>query len=594
MPILKNLLFLSNRKKLPLSALCALPSAAVLWLYREGAFVAVPALWLFCTVLYMYFFSFSHRPVKAVAALTAFFFSLCCALSFYAVNADSAVPFYRVALVFMGCFFFFLPLLSALLRLSCRLSLMLPEESVRDTGKKRLFLIFAAVFAILFLWFCLWLLYQFPGCLSPDSTWQLLQARGEYPLSNHHPIAHTMIIRACVLFGFRFSGGNPSVALAVYSLVQAFMLALCFAWLIVSLYKMRVKRGAILTVFSSLILLPYHGEMGVTMVKDVWFAASMLLMSLSLWRSILRTEQGERPAPLDVVLLFLSAAGMCLFRSNGYYAFIVALPFLFAAFFRKSRAISAVLLLALALSSFIKGPYYDSLGIIQPDTIESLSIPAQHIARVIADGHELSDEQYELLSHALDVEQIEQAYVEYLADPIKDLVRYTGDQSYIASHRGEYLRLWLQLGMEHPLSYLKAHIGLTRGYWYPRTDGLVMYDYFTFSDTGDRVCLLPDALENLLSSMSQYMPKLPLVKYFFSNGAAVWLCLLLFSVCVVKKDWSGLVLFVPFLAVWASLLIATPLDNEFRYMYFLYLGLAPLCIVPFSHVNYHKDKVPPL
>lgn len=593
MPILKNLLFLNNRNKLPLSALCALPSAAVLWLYRAGVFAAAPALWLFCTVLYMYFFSFSQRRVKAVAALTGFFFSLCCALSFYAVNADSALPFYKAALIFMGCFFFFLPLLSALLRLSCRLSLMLPEDSVRDTGKKRLFLIFAAVFALLFLWFCLWLLYHFPGCLSPDSTWQLLQAKGEYPLSNHHPIAHTMIIRACVLFGFNLSGGNPSVALAVYSLVQAFMLALCFAWLIVSLYKMRVKRWAILSVFFSLILLPYHGEMGITMVKDVWFAASMLLMGLSLWRTILRAEQGERPSTIDMVLLFLSSAGMCLFRSNGYYAFIIALPFLCAAFFRKSRAIPAVLLLALALSSLIKGPYYDSLGIIQPDTIESLSIPAQHIARVIADGHELSEDQYELLSHALDVEQVEQAYVDYLADPIKDLVRYTGDQDYISAHRGEYLRLWLQLGMEHPLSYLKAHMGLTRGYWYPRTDGLVMYDYFTRSANDGLVCLLPGFLEALLSSMARYMPRMPLLKLFFSNGAALWAFVFLAAVCLVRKEWKRLVLFVPSLAVWSTLLIASPLDNEFRYVYFLYVGLSLLCIVPFSHVNYHKDKVEP-
>ena len=37
-------------------------------------------------------------------------------------------------------------------------------------------------------------------------------------------------------------------------------------------------------------------------------------------------------------------------------------------------------------------------NVVQPDTIEALSIPAQHIARVITDGGELTQEQEELLS----------------------------------------------------------------------------------------------------------------------------------------------------------------------------------------------------
>ena len=85
------------------------------------------------------------------------------------------------------------------------------------------------------------------------------------------------------------------------------------------------------------------------------------------------------------------------------------------------------MVVVIVLSIFLKYPVLKSLNVKQPDTIESLSIPAQQIARVIKDEKELSFEQKKLLSKVIDIKKIPVYYVSYFSDPIKDLVREKGE-----------------------------------------------------------------------------------------------------------------------------------------------------------------------
>ena len=524
------------------------------------------------------------------SAALGLFFSLCCVLA----NLD-----YFLGLCGSG---FLLLLCTAALGLAIgavlfavytllgSLSFSLPEDKPRRNDFRRRLTLFLAAFVVLMGWFSLWMLYRFPGCMSPDSEWQLVQARGIYPLSNHHPIVHTMIIRLCINLGFLISG-NPSVALALYTLVQSAMLSACFAYLIVTMYSLRIRIAVIAAVFLSFILLPYHATLAVTMLKDVWFSGFVLLLCTTLWRLLYSYEAQGRVYKRDLALLFVSSLGMCIFRTNGLYAFFLFVPFVFCFFFRKSKAAALLPVLALVLALLITGPLYNSLVIIPPDTIESLSIPTQHICRAIVEGARLSDEQTELLGRVMDISKVPDIYLGYLSDPVKILVRETGDLEWLAANRGEYLKLWLEIGLENPGAYLRAQIDLTGGYWFPKTDGTVIYPYFSRGDVNTELCLLPAPLAAVLTAIASTMPQLPVIRYFFSNGAAVWLFLALLGLCAARKQYSKLLLFVPVLAVWLTLIIATPLDNEFRYAYSVFTTLPLLLVVPFSHVNNHNDAV---
>lgn len=561
-----------------------LASAAVCGHLECSSPTVFPVLFIALLLLFFLAPAVKDRRIKVVSAVLAAFFALFCILAKLEAPATGLMG---LLLRFAGLWLFFACLIAQSYRLLSGLCLTLDEKKVRDLSVKRLIGIFAGCSVVLVGWFSLWMLYRFPGCLSPDSTWQLMQARGLGPLSNHHPIAHTMIIRLCINLGMLLSG-NPSVALAVYTLVQLTMLAFCFSYLIVSMYRLRVKFFFILTVFLSFILLPSHAAIGVTILKDVWFSGFVLLLCTTMWRiSVLFSEEG-RISRWDTAMLFVSSLGMCLFRTNGLYAFILFLPFALGFLFRKSKAAALMPTLALALALLITGPVYSALGIVPPDTIESLSIPAQHISRAIVEGAQLSEKQLELLSHVMDVTAVPDTYTSWLSDHIKDLVRKTGDQEYLAAHKGDFLKLWLELGLKNPGAYLRAQIGLTCGYWYPKTDGTVVYPYFTQAEANAELCLLPAPLAAVIAFMARTIPQLPLIRYFFSNGAAVWLLFILLFLCIAKKQYSKLLLFVPVLAVWLTLIIATPLDNEFRYAYSVFTTLPVLLAASFSHVNNHK------
>ena len=62
----------------------------------------------------------------------------------------------------------------------------------------------------------------------------------------------------------------------------------------------------------------------------------------------------------------------------------------------------------------------------QADFVESLSIPVQQIARVIANGESLTEHEAAYVDQLMDVEQIAAAYQPDCSDNIKNLIRQKG------------------------------------------------------------------------------------------------------------------------------------------------------------------------
>lgn len=140
--------------------------------------------------------------------------------------------------------------------------------------------------------------------------------------------------------------------------------------------------------------------------------AVVLCFSVSVWRMT-----GERKVGIGTSLIFLiMGLLLCILRSNGFYAYLLCVPFFLLFLKRNRRSILLFSVMTIALTLFYKGPVLKYYGVTPPDTIESLSIPAQHIARVIADDGTLSEKQEKLLSKAVDVSQIKKEYDPALSD----------------------------------------------------------------------------------------------------------------------------------------------------------------------------------
>ena len=419
----------------------------------------------------------------------------------------------------------------------------------------------------LVLYFCL-----YPGNLTPDSMQQMKQVMtARY--SNHHPFYHTIMIKFFILLGLKLFG-EINAAVATYMFVQILFTAACFSFAVVTMVSMKAPKWAVVISMLFYILMPYHLMYAITMWKDVTFGCFILLLITFLYRCM--NSMGNRI--FNYTMLVISSLGTCLFRSNGLFAFIL-LTIVYVAIWRMANKKMLLIFISIIVISFImKHPVLAGIGVTQPDTIESLSIPAQQIARVVQEGYELDEWETETLSKIVDIDQIPGTYAPFLSDPIKNLVRRSGNQQLIRDQKGDYIKLYLSLGMKYPMVYMRAWIDQTRGYWNAG------YDYWRWdpivddNDYGIERTTRDITADRVLQEYLWIFANVQVLRVFLSIGTFVWVNLVMFVIALLRRDKVGAFLSAPVIAVLASLVVATPVFAEFRYIYAVFCSL-PLVIV---------------
>lgn len=445
-----------------------------------------------------------------------------------------------------------------------------------DGIKTRLFSFYKAHMGLCAFLLCMicWLpyfLYQYPGVMTPDSLNQFEQVLGVIPYSNHHPWMHTILIKLLYTIGYKLTG-SMLIALSFYTFFQMCALAgsICYFINTLRLFQLKPIVCFLVTLFYALI--PYHAVYSVTIWKDILFAAALLCFSCSLLRFL---REQKLSSVFDLVIFVLTGLMLCLFRSNGWYAFLFCLPFLFLFFRKRARVFYPALIAIFIIAAVIKYPVMNAFHVTQPDLVESLSIPIQQITAVICNDRELTEEERALIEKVVDLTYIKKLYDPYFADNIKELVR-AGHQDYLAEHKGEFFKLWVKLGLRHPGDYITAYIHQTYGYWYPDSFYLVA-EAEGVSATSLGVSHTPLIRGPLVIKAKEISIKLggmlPLYGTLWSMGVACWVMLFCIGNVFVRNEKQKLMLFLPSLALLLTVLIATPVATEFRYVYFMVFAL---------------------
>ncbi len=427
---------------------------------------------------------------------------------------------------------------------------------------------------------------QYPGNLTSDSLSQMRQLL-THTYSNHHPYYHTQIIRLFVSIGFKVFG-NLNAAVATYSIFSIGIMAFCFTYIIYTVYQLTGRWGLIIAIFLWYFIMPFHIMYSFTMWKDVLFGAMVTFVAVGSFRILKRLGSNN---VIDYCILLCAGLGMCLFRSNGWTAFAFSI-IIFAFLFKNSQRNLFMLFISVLIISFVlKHPVLKALNVRQPDTVEALSIPIQQIARVVADGKELTSNQEKLLSEILDVQEIPGMYNSIISDPIKGLIRDKGNQEFIRAHKKDFVRLYIQLGLKYPHKYVEAWIDQTRGYWNAG------YPYWRWAEGIDKNTL---GIENTIRSKHihnlfiKYLgiwENSPMLQLFLCIGFYTWLMLISTYMAVVKQNNMNLFASIPFLMVILTLLIATPVYAEFRYAYAVFCGIPFVLAVSFGDNELEGEKV---
>ena len=310
--------------------------------------------------------------------------------------------------------------------------------------------------------------------------------------------------------------------------------------------------------------LPFMAVQSILVCKDTPFASALMLFVCILTAMV--TEQKlSLPAAAGFVL---SGIGVCTLRTNGFYAFLLFAPFFLFFFRNKWKKALPLPVLTVLVVLLIKGPVFNAIGVQKGDLVESLHVPMQQVACVVARGRAVDEGDKALIGELCDYDQIPGRYVPWLADSIKELIRGCSPQV-LEERKGDFFRLWLKLGLRYPKDYIDAWTGLTETLIWP--DG--GYDVAVIEGVfpnGLGLESRPLIGGKLLAKVRELLLKLgsfvPLYGFFFSMGS--YACILLFFAGYLlqsKMQRRRLLILMPAFCLIFTLFLAIPVGKYFRY-----------------------------
>ncbi|MBD5484755.1 MAG: hypothetical protein HDR18_04415 [Lachnospiraceae bacterium] len=450
----------------------------------------------------------------------------------------------------------------------------IPEKKERQ-GKWYVYLLFAAV---CLLGYMPYYLMYYPTWLNNDAVWQIEQALGWAAASNHHPYFHTLILKGLFMIGYRFSGSYTGGA-AFYTFIQVLIMAMVFAFFLYQLYKRGTRMLWLVLAVSFYAFLPINGLLTICMGKDEFFTAVLLLfMWMTVEYDLDAEEAGDEARAVGYIVIgFL----LCVLRSNGIFIYAgTAVILLIVKIVQKRHfprrtflCVAAVLLCYL----IYHGPVLKALQVEPPDTIEGLTMPTQHILCAYLKGGELTEEEVAMIDEVVPVEEVGDYYNPWLFDIVKNFIRSDGDQQVIADHKWEYFKLWFRVGLRNPLQYVVAQVRQTAGYWaYDVKDYEYVYgEYYMvdnpFGITTQRKLFTYKAELGMHDFLMGFQD---LYNKVWSLGLSTWL--MVFTMAYTLYQRRSIMIYVPFIMLLITLMLATPVYNEFRYAYGLFAAFPVL------------------
>ena len=185
--------------------------------------------------------SLPAKKRRTASCLLGLFFTFLCLASESDVLVGSLTsPLFQIASLLMsalGLFFLFFRGLRLLFFYLGKRTLRIESLKNPRTQDQKLPLQMKILLPVILL--CCWLpwfLYNFPGVMTPDSISQYSQAMGLTGYSDHHPFAHTLLIKLLLSMGMALFD-NVYAAIACYTVFQMVLMALLLCYCICILYR---------------------------------------------------------------------------------------------------------------------------------------------------------------------------------------------------------------------------------------------------------------------------------------------------------------------------------------------------------------------
>ena len=451
----------------------------------------------------------------------------------------------------------------------------------RTCVKRVYFWIFTAV--LLLCWMPYYLSY-FPGGVYSDTFNSIYQIQGTLPLTNHHPIVYTMMLKVAIKIG-SLLGRGLQFSMGLFTLGQCIAMAMTLACFLYWIYKKGIAKLFIIlaTLFFALFpLIPYYA---ISVWKDTPFVLALFLYSLYMleiattdaeclngWKGI------STYAVLSIAVSFL--------RNNGFYIVLLMTFILFIVYrkrIRKTLKRFAILSMAVLVCIYgIQGPVFSALGWNENKTVESYGCLIQQIAYVVSTDGTLSREEQDFMGQVMPLEAMKKTYRPCNVDMIKWHEEF--DKDFLNTHKGEFLRVWAGIAAKNPGKVLQAHLLSTLGFWdvtKATKTAYIQKDLWFDTEMMHEV----DYFQRIFGFS---FDRLVAPEHPISSAVFVWFALMSLALAAARKKWRLVLVYLPAVLLWGTVMVAAPIAFSLRYVY-IFVPFVPMATL-LPMLSYEKKN----
>ncbi len=419
----------------------------------------------------------------------------------------------------------------------------------------------------------------YPGIFSYDMPKQDPMAKGEIPLTNHHPVLHTLIWK--FFLTIKNITNIPYIEIVGYSLFQLTIVIITYIVLIKWLCKNNYSNRFVYITFLYYLLNPILHVFSFNPTKDVLFACMLQLFLISIIDLLTKNKT-------NYIGVFVFSFLLCMFRNNGIYGLIALIIPILAlsnekkSFFKISKAYNEDKKAVIALFStiilyfLIVNALFPLLKIKNSSVAEKLSIPLMHLSNVYVNTDTFNNEEKEAIKKFV-------PNIEKFNYRISDYVKNDFNEEYYLKNKKEYSKLITKAVLNNKKMFITTALDLNIQYWYYGADIIDPYNDRVY--IGDKLYneeehnKLPSIFKsihtyyNKVDNASIWYMNIPIFNTFFKLAFCYWVLTIALYLSLIRKDKLQIKIIIFLFAIFTTYIVGPTAIFRYVYPYYFILPL---------------------
>lgn len=454
------------------------------------------------------------------------------------------------------------------------------KKNKDNTKKKSVFFI---IFGVIILLWMPYILSYFPGGIFSDTLTSIRQCIHLQSYDNINPLAYTLLIKLCLGIGDIFN--SSQIGINVFGICQITIMAAILSYFVYWLYKKNFSNIILVLVtlfFGFFKLIPMYA---LSIWKDTPFCLALFLYIINIAEIVYQNGKNLNSKKQMIIysILFIAVSFL---RNNGLYI-VLATTILVLIVYRKNKIFKFMIstIITFLLVIIIQRPIFNALNLNETTGTWNSVMINQIFYVKVTDGN-ITQEQDKLINSMCQTEKLKEVYAPLLLDATTVAPEF--NKQFVKTHLSEIKQLWIELFFQNPISYIKAYLLNTLGFWDVNKVFPDAYmSNFMWPGTEDIIDVhQTDYIEKWTGQ--SMIDKIQITKLYSS---AIFLFIMLVSMIftIKKKNYKNLLIYLPALFTWGTIVLATPIAFSLRYVYILVLMTPFNFVIPFLSTDNKKE-----